>query len=894
MGPSGNTVRPTLTLVTTAASSPGRRSSERYLLGADLCLDVGRQRLERDGAEIPLPKLSFDFLLALVRAAPNVATLDELMAQVWPGLVVQPETVSQRAKLLRDALGDDAQSPTVIRGVRGRGYVLACAVQQRVLDEEAMQHHVAPAATTRPASPSETPDSEGSSGLPFAPNPLLGRDDDLAVVRELLASHRVVTVVGSGGIGKTRLALSVAHAVAASFRHGVSWVDLAALSGEVRLATAIANAARLQLRDRDAPEQLAQALVARHSLLVMDNCEHLVDSAALFVEGVLAAAPGVRILVTSQLPLKVAGEQIYRIGPLATPPPGSKLEAARASGAMQLLEQRVHAIDHTFALDSGNVGDAAELCRHLDGMPLAIEMAAARVPTLGLAALCNHLEGRLQLLRASRRGAPARQQTLRATLDWSHSLLDPNERAALRRLSAFAGSFCLEAACTVVATDELDRWTALDALSGLVEKSLVHAEQREPPRFRLLESTRAYASEALSAAGEVDDTAKRYGATMAALADAAESAFWMESDAEWLARFTPDYDNLHAAFDHAARIRDADVAAATGNALQRLDVLRNVHMPIRRRAEAALALLPGAGARARALLLNCVAPHSVIAISVADRLNAAREAVATWEELGDIPQLYVAQGLLASQLARSGEHDAARAAIERARSLEDAVWPARRRMRGAEFAAAVSNYRGDAAGYRANTRMELALAERAGSPRTAAWCRLKLADAALMAGDVQEAIALAEEAVAQLGDLDQPSHRGLALTNLAEALVVDGQEARAREVIAQALPLMWANGWGHLPLDTLAVLAASAGDTRTSASVLGYVDTYYSVNRETRQPNEARLAARTVALLDAACVRDGYTHWHAEGAALANDHARTLAERWLNRESDCPDARERP
>jgi tetratricopeptide (TPR) repeat protein len=280
--------------------------------------------------------------------------------------------------------------------------------------------------------------------------------------------------------------------------------------------------------------------------------------------------------------------------------------------------------------------------------------------------------------------------------------------------------------------------------------------------------------------------------------------------------------------------------------------------------------------------LNCIAPHSVIAVTVAERLSAAREAVAAWEALGDVPQLYVALGLLASQLARAGEHEGAQAALERARGLEDPAWPARRRMRGAELAAAVSNYRGDAAGLRTHTRTELELAERAGAPRTVAWCKLKLADAELMAGNVHEAIAMGEEAVMDLDELDQPSHRGLALTNLAEALLLDGQEKRARETIKQALPLMWANGWGHMSLDTLAVLAASAGDTRTGARMLGYVDAYYVNNHETRQPNEARLAARAVALLESACGSNGYTHWHAEGAQLARDQACALADRWLS------------
>src|SRR5437899_2568075 len=346
---------------------PTRRPSERYLLGADLFLDVGRQRLERNGSEIALPKLSFDFLLALVRAAPNVVKYDELMALVWPGVVVTPETSSQRAKLSRAALGDDPESPKVIRGVRGRGYVLACAALPHVSGEGATRQLSATTpAPTRPGLHLAATGSEPSPNLPFTLTPLLGRDDDLAALRELLGCHRLVTVLGAGGIGKTRLALAVAHAVAASFSHGVAWVDLAALSGDARLATAIANAARLQLRDGDGPAQIAQVMAARQSLLVMDNCEHLVDGTAQFVEAVLAGAPGVRLLATSQLPLKVASEQIYRIGPLAIPPRGSPLETARSSGATQLLEQRTRAIDHTFTLDSDNYADASVLCRHLD------------------------------------------------------------------------------------------------------------------------------------------------------------------------------------------------------------------------------------------------------------------------------------------------------------------------------------------------------------------------------------------------------------------------------------------------------------------------------------------------------------------------------------------------
>jgi predicted ATPase/DNA-binding winged helix-turn-helix (wHTH) protein len=827
-------------------------------------LDVGRQRLERDGTEIPLPKLSFDFLLALVRAAPNVVLYDELMRQVWEGLIVQPETISQRAKLLRDALGDDAQ---LIRGLRGRGYVLACSVER--LPVEDLQPSLSRS--------TEADDATARASLPCASDALIGREYDVEALQRWLAAHRLVTVLGAGGIGKTRVAMEVARLLVGSFEHGVWWVDVGALSSEDRIAPAIANAARLQLSDGDAPALLARALAARRTLLVLDNCEHLTAGVARIVQSLLVDAIDTRVLVTSQQALHLSGEQLYRLGTLTVPPPGATLAEARGYSAIQLLEQRAQAIDRRFALSGGNIAEAVDLCRRLDGIALAIEMAAARLPTLGLGELRRHLNERLQLLRGSRHSGPARQQTLRATLAWSHSLLDANEQAALRRLSVFAGSFGLDAARRVAANDGLDTLAAIDALTGLVDKSLIQVDQFDPPRYRMLESTRLYAREALHDAGEWVPTAQRHGVAMVELAEKAEAAFWTEPDAAWLERYALEYDDLQEAFQKACERRDADIAAITGNALRRLDEMRNVHAPIRQRAECARTLLSAASERAQAWLWNCVAPHSVIAVTVVPRLTAAREAVAAWERLNDAPQLYIALGILAGQLARAGDHEQARAVLARARALEDPAWPPRRRMRGAEHAAAVCNYRGDAAGYRAHTRVELALAEQGGAPRTAAWARLKLADAALMAGDMDEAIALGEQAVAQLSALDQPSHLGLALSNLSEALLVAGQPSRAREIAARALPLMRQNEWGHMVLDTIALLGARNGDVEASARLLGYTDGHYAKNEEQRQPNESRLAELAATTLAATIGAERRDQLRSEGRGIGEQQAWALA-----------------
>ena len=245
------------------------------------------------------------------------------------------------------------------------------------------------------------------------------------------------------------------------------------------------------------------------------------------------------------------------------PPSGASLAAARGYGAMQLLEQRAQAADRNFALSNESVAGAIDLCRHLDGIALAIEMAAARLPVLGIDEVRHRLGERFKLLRNPGRTAPPRQQTMRATLDWSHSLMTDAERAVLRRLSVFAGSFRLDVAQHVAAAAEVDEWAALDALGTLADKSLVQVERLDPPRYRLLETVRLYAAEQLARHGELVDAQQRHGKSMARLAEEAERQFWLVPETPWWARYAPDMDDVEEAFWRACERRDVDVATAT-------------------------------------------------------------------------------------------------------------------------------------------------------------------------------------------------------------------------------------------------------------------------------------------------------------------------------------------
>ena len=837
---------------------------------------AAQRLLLQGGHAVAVGARAFDVLLTLIEQRGALVTKSELLDRVWPGLVVEEANVQVQVSALRKLLGVDA-----IATIPGLGYRFAAALQASAVPEadepkrsDADLHH-------GPALP----------GLQHATNTLVGRTDDVRLLAEWVASDRLVTVLGPGGIGKTRLVQEVARQLArewaAEAPGAVAWVDLSAIGSAEHLAATMANAARLPLVDvpGSAQDALVRALTEREHelLLVLDNCEHLVADVGRMAHAILSAAPKVRMLVTSQERLKVPGERVYRLEPLSVPPPGTPTDRLLDFSAAQMLAQRARLSDRRFEITPANGAAVAQLLSHLDGLPLAIEMAAARLPVMGPQALCERLSEWLRLLRGDNHGVPARQHTLRATLDWSHSLLSAPEQTLLRRLAVFAGSFRIDTAQRTAAAGELDAFGVLDGLGNLVDKSLVQLDRLEPPRYRLLETTHLYAAEQLAQHAEFDATVARHGQAMAALASEVEECYWTMGDTPWLASYAPEYDDLQAAFDRACAAAQADVAALTGNALQRLDHLRSVNAPRRRRAEALFALLPVADAQARAWIWNCLASHGLIALEVMPRLDAARNAVQAWRDLHDPLRLHFALGFYAAECARAGRFDDADRAIAEAQALENSAWPLRRLMWAAAARGGVCIHRGDAAGYRQATRTELALADQAGAERAAAWARLKLADAALMADDLAEAIELGWRAVRELRLLDQPSNLGLALSNLCAALLLNGHRSAAAQAAAEALPLMWRNGWGYLLLDSVALLAAQQARAADAALLLGFVDAWYLQHDDTRQPNELRLATLAAVEGVAALGAQPFAQARSEGTRIGDTQAEALAHSLLPR-----------
>ena len=495
------------------------------------------------GKAVGIGSRAFDVLLALIERRSRLVLKGELLDLIWGDLVVDEHNLATQVSTLRGLLGKD-----VISTIPGRGYRFASAVVECRQDS---------ATEPVPALTVVDPSGPASTNLPAVLAPLYGRDRDLVELRARLM-HRLVTVVGAGGVGKTRLAQAAAQGLARQYPDGVWFVELAPLTDAAGLPFVVARALGIAL-DAHGPavEELITALEGQKVLLILDNAEPWLDTVASLSQALLDHAPSASLLLTSQVPLGLPNEQVFRLEPLAVP---SDPEAADAFeyGAVRLFTERAAAADRHFTPSRANVAAVVDICRRLDGLALAIELAAARVPFLGVEGVRERLGDRLLSLARASQVVPPRQQTLRATLDWSHQLLAPAEREVFRRLAVFSGGFTLEAAQRVVADDRLDARTVFDVLHRLVERSLVVAGRGERPRLSLLETMAAYAGEQLAEAGEAARLQQRHAEHYADHFENLAEALYAGalSEGNFVLARAREADNLRQSIDAALGVID--------------------------------------------------------------------------------------------------------------------------------------------------------------------------------------------------------------------------------------------------------------------------------------------------------------------------------------------------
>ncbi|ODN71515.1 ATP-binding protein [Methylobrevis pamukkalensis] len=500
-------------------------------------LSLVRQELSRDGEPIRLGGRAIAILGALVEHHGRLLSKAELMALAWPDIFVEEGNLRVHITALRRALDDSTASPAYIVNVAGRGYQFIAPVE-RVVDRAGLQ----------PALP--TTGHRTSVALPRLPSRVVGREAEIAALDRLLEESRIVTVTGTGGIGKTTLALVAAHRHAAAGGSPVFFVDLSAVREADLVPYTVAAAVQVAVESHQPRESLVGRLAQMEALLVFDNCEHVIDCAAELAESLLKGAPAIRILATSHEPLRIEGERVLRLMPFELPAEsaGWTLDEALHLPAVGLFVEHAQASDDTLFMGDEDVPFIVEICRRLDGLPLAIEIAAARVSVLGVAELAQRLDDRFSILLAGRRNGVPRHQTLRSMLDWSFDNLSDLDRLVLRRLSVFAAAFTLDAACQVAGDDRLAPSVVVDCVANLLRRSLLMSERREGATlFRLLDSTRLYAAEKLEEAGEAARVRRLHADYLCGLLNQAEQDWIVIDRRRWLDRYGPVVDDVRAA-----------------------------------------------------------------------------------------------------------------------------------------------------------------------------------------------------------------------------------------------------------------------------------------------------------------------------------------------------------
>ncbi|WP_338847260.1 tetratricopeptide repeat protein [Massilia sp. W12] len=835
--------------VTAPATEPATLPARLYF--ADVEVQTAERHVLINGKPALIGPRAFDVLLCLLTRAPHLVSKEDLLASVWPRLVVEENNLQVQVSALRKLFGAQA-----IATAPGLGYRFTLPLRQHGALSVAPQQALA-------------------GNLPHAAAPLIGRANELAELCALLDSARLVTVTGAGGVGKTRLALEAAQRRSGQFPAGVWLVELATLNQDDQVAAVVAATLGIEVKGGGTPtDALILNLRQQPALLLLDNCEHLVDGVARLAGSLLAGTGQLCLLATSQEVLGVEGEQTFRLPSLSLPARNANASAALESDAVQLFVARAHAADAHFQINDRNAALVAAICCRLDGIALALEMAAARVPCLGLESLAQLLDERFQVLTGGRRTALPRQRTLHATLDWSHGLLTPEEAVVFRRIGILIGSFDLAAAVAVAQDPQLSPYAVIDGVASLVSKSLLAADQAGGHvRYRLLESARAYALEKLAAADEVAACAARC-ATHFRHSFAACFADWGQlTDVEFEEKYIPDIDNLRQSIDWAfGPGQDIETGLALVGSSGQLWASRWLFYEAEQRVKHALTYLDAQTAPLIAGDLWLTACTLFYFHRNEQAVPAAQTAVAALRQSGDVMRLGYALIMLGSCHAVSGSPQAT-IFLQEAQALLAGGCPLRlESMLHKSFGACYAILGRPEDAIPAFSRA-LALSEQVGAQFQALTIQEDLADVYWMQGNLDQALHAARDTLQRCRQsrFAYKVSWGWVLGNLFGILVERGDLAEALQIGQEALPYLREFSTMWVVMDHYALRQAKRGMWQAAAHISGWSDQAFARHVTLRQPNERRAYHSTLSLLQQALAAAQLQAWREQGAQMSEE-----------------------
>jgi len=831
--------------------------------------DIGPFRLDADlgvlaraRTPVTLGARAVAVLTMLVEHAHEFVSKDRLIEVAWPGVIVEENNLPVQVRAIRRVLAQVRGGAQWIETLSKRGYRFVGPVSAAADGDRDEKEAV-------------------RSNLPQATTSFVGRERDLVGVKRLLPAKRLITIVGVGGIGKTRLALQIAGEVIGAYRDGVWFVDLGAVRDAALVPTTLAQALGVQeVAGKPLTGALCAHLRSLQVLLILDNCEHLLGTCAALVDALLKNTGQTTIVATSREPLRVAGEQVYSLQPLSLPQPDSSGDAPERSEAMQLLVDRLRQQLPDFEVTAERAPVIAELCIHLDGIPLALELAAARARSLSIEQINARIGNRFRLLTGGARAALPRQQTLRATLDWSYDLLGEEERVVLRRVAVFPGSFTVEAACAVASDASNDEFAVIDLLSQLVARSLVIADTRAgATRYRLLETTRAYAQEKLIEAYELAETARRHARYFCRYFEHAPDDFLRLPDSELREIYAPELEHVRAALDWAfGSDGDATIGIPLAGASGPLWGMLGLFTEGARRVEAAIARIgPDTLDAQQALLWRQFG--RLVDETPARARPAFERAAELYRRVGDRIGLAHALAQLGRVLALMGRFEEAAGKLGEARSLLEHGGPPW--LRGLCFfnMGYLGNISGDFVSARAHYEQSRMLFLQAGDEYSALAAFGNLANTMWSLGDLDATKASYRELVAlgRASPMKTKRMLGWALGNAAGVLIDRGELDEALAAGREALPLLLDEGSAWIFVGQFALRAALAGKLGDAARLAGYVDCTWEAKQATRGPVETRLCARLRDILHKELPIDLLERLRGEGAKLTEAEACRLA-----------------